>query len=172
MLRLPPRDPSNQTAAVRSLLSGCLPACYLRTWFVLFDTYFRHGWHSLRAIERLHPTPSLPAAAAACAHLVDIADHLVDGLILGLEAQGLHGRLELLGVDRPRPVRVEEVERLPDLLDLFLRQPGPLVRLRRSLRGGSARLANRERGGDRQREGGPLIQYAMEITGIRFEVYS
>lgn len=73
-------------------------------------------------------------------HLVDIADHLVNGLVLGLEAQGLHGRLELLGIDRARPVRVEQVERLPDLLDLLLRQPGPLVGLGRSLRGGSARL--------------------------------
>ena len=74
-------------------------------------------------------------------YLIDVADHLVNRLILGLEAQGLHGSLELLGVNGSRSVRVEQVKRLSNLFDLLLRQPGTFVRLRYSLRGSSAGLA-------------------------------
>ena len=48
-------------------------------------------------------------------------------------AERLHGRLELLGVDRAGAIRVEEVEGLADLLDLLLGEAGALVGLRGTL---------------------------------------
>ena len=48
--------------------------------------------------------------------LVDVGDHLLDLLLLRLEAERAHRHLQLLGVDGARAVRVEEVERLADLL--------------------------------------------------------
>mmetsp|Transcript_14116 Transcript_14116/g.27867 ORF Transcript_14116/g.27867 Transcript_14116/m.27867 type:complete len:205 (-) Transcript_14116:16-630(-) len=59
---------------------------------------------------------------------VDVRNHLLDLLLLGLEAEGAHGNLELLGIDGTRPVSVEEVEGLADLLLLLLSQ-GELVSL-------------------------------------------
>ena len=57
---------------------------------------------------------------------VDVGDHLLELLLLHLEAEGAHRRLELAVVDRTRVVRVEEVERLADLLDLLLGETGLL----------------------------------------------
>jgi hypothetical protein len=65
--------------------------------------------------------------------LVDVRDHLEDGLVLGLKAQALHSCLELLGVNRARAVGIEQVERLADLLDLLLAQTRTLDLLRRPL---------------------------------------
>lgn len=59
--------------------------------------------------------------------LVQVGDHLVDGLVLGLEAQALHGRAELLGVDGAGTVSVEKVEGFLDLLNLVLGEAGPQV---------------------------------------------
>ena len=59
---------------------------------------------------------------------VNVGDHLLELLLLDLEAEGAHGGLELTVVDRAGVVRVEEVERLADLLDLLLRETG-LLRL-------------------------------------------
>ena len=72
--------------------------------------------------------------------LVNVPDHLVNGLVLGLETQTLHGSLELLGVDGPTSVGIEEVEGLPDLLDLLLGEAGPLVGRGRLTGGGTTRL--------------------------------
>ena len=68
---------------------------------------------------------------------VDVGDHLLELLLLHLEAERAHRRLELAVVDRARVVGVEEVERLADLLDLLLRETGLLL-LRAS--GGAAHL--------------------------------
>ena len=57
---------------------------------------------------------------------VNVGDHLAKLLLLDLEAEGAHGRLELAVVDGAGVVRVEEVERLADLLDLLLRESGLL----------------------------------------------
>ena len=64
---------------------------------------------------------------------VNVGDHLLELLLLDLEAEGAHGGLELAVVDGARVVSVEQVERLADLLDLLLRETGLLL-----LRGGGA----------------------------------
>mmetsp|Transcript_7072 Transcript_7072/g.7940 ORF Transcript_7072/g.7940 Transcript_7072/m.7940 type:complete len:210 (+) Transcript_7072:77-706(+) len=51
---------------------------------------------------------------------VDVGDHLLDLLPLGLEAKSAHGNLQFLGIDVSRPVSVEQVESLLDLLLLLL----------------------------------------------------
>lgn len=58
--------------------------------------------------------------------VLEFGDHLVDGGVLVLEAQGLHGGAEFLGVDLAGAVGVEEVEGLPDLFDLVLGEAGSL----------------------------------------------
>merc|ERR1719321_220667 len=52
--------------------------------------------------------------------IIDVRDHLLDLLLLGLEAQGAHRYLQLLRVNGAGPIRVEEVEGLLDLLLLLL----------------------------------------------------
>ena len=89
---------------------------------------------------RRHHVEELLEVDGAVVVLVDVADHLVDGLVLGLEAERLHRRLELLGVDRAGAIRVEKVEGLADLLDLLLGEAGPLVGLGRLTGGGTTRL--------------------------------
>ena len=56
--------------------------------------------------------------------LVEVGDHLEDRLVLGFEAQGLHGCTELLGVNVSGAVRVEEIEGFFDLLDLIFGESG------------------------------------------------
>ena len=51
---------------------------------------------------------------------VQVSDHLENSGVLGFEAEGLHGCLQLLRVDETGAVSVEEVEGLSDLLDLVL----------------------------------------------------
>merc|ERR1712085_192471 len=52
--------------------------------------------------------------------VVHVRDHLLDLLLLWLEAESAHRDLQLLGVDLAGAVRVEQVERLLDLLLLLL----------------------------------------------------
>mmetsp|Transcript_63798 Transcript_63798/g.129579 ORF Transcript_63798/g.129579 Transcript_63798/m.129579 type:complete len:220 (+) Transcript_63798:657-1316(+) len=54
--------------------------------------------------------------------LVDVADHLLDLLLLGLEAKGTHCNLQLLGVDGAGAISIEQVKSLTDLLLLLLCQ--------------------------------------------------
>mmetsp|Transcript_98653 Transcript_98653/g.255041 ORF Transcript_98653/g.255041 Transcript_98653/m.255041 type:complete len:247 (+) Transcript_98653:90-830(+) len=67
-----------------------------------------------------HHLQELLVADGAAAIIIDIRDHLLDLLLLGLEAQGAHGDLQLLGVDLAGAIRVEQVERLLDLLLLLV----------------------------------------------------
>jgi hypothetical protein len=60
-------------------------------------------------------------------------------LVFGLEAERLHRGLELLGVNRARTIRVEQVERFANLFDFLLREAWPLVGLGGALAG---RLSN------------------------------
>jgi hypothetical protein len=55
---------------------------------------------------------------------VDVSNHFVDLLLLGLETESTHRDLELLGINGARTVSVKEVEGLLDLLqsDVPLRQ--------------------------------------------------
>jgi hypothetical protein len=57
---------------------------------------------------------------------IDVRDHLPQLLLLDLEAKGTHGGLELAVVDGAGVISVEQVERLADLLDLLLGEPGLL----------------------------------------------
>ena len=53
---------------------------------------------------------------------VSIGNHFSDFLFLRLEAQSPHGNLELLGIDGPTAVSVEQVKGLLDFLFLLLSQ--------------------------------------------------
>merc|ERR1719428_1707607 len=75
---------------------------------VAVQDLLRHHRHELRELDR------------ARAVVVDVLDHLLDLLLLRLEAKSAHRNLELLRVDRAGPIRVEEVEGLLDLLLLLL----------------------------------------------------
>jgi hypothetical protein len=59
-----------------------------------------HHLQELREVDRTGPV------------LVDVADHLLDLFLLGLEPQGAHRHLQLLGVNRTRPICIEQIERL------------------------------------------------------------
>jgi hypothetical protein len=59
--------------------------------------------------------------------LVDVGDHLLDLLTLGLKTEGAHGDLEFLLVDVAGTVSVEEVESLLDLLLLFFGELSALL---------------------------------------------
>merc|ERR1711988_694711 len=52
--------------------------------------------------------------------VVDVGDHLFELLVLDLEAKGTHGGLELTDVDLAGGIRVEEGERLADLVELLV----------------------------------------------------
>jgi hypothetical protein len=52
-------------------------------------TYHLGGHHAQELLE----------VDGARAVLVNVGDHLLDLLLLGLEAQGTHGHLQLLGID-------------------------------------------------------------------------
>merc|ERR1719272_2783753 len=69
-----------------------------------------------------HHFQELLVANGATSIVVDIGDHLLDLLLLGLKAKCTHGDLQLLGVDLSRAIGVEEVEGLLDLLLLLLGQ--------------------------------------------------
>ena len=59
---------------------------------------------------------------------VNVGDHLLELLLLDLEAEGAHGGLELAVVNVAGVISIEEVEGLADLLDLLLGESG-LLRL-------------------------------------------
>lgn len=69
---------------------------------------------------------------------IQVSDHLVDRLVLGLKAQWGHGSLQFLGVDSTatflstifKPVSVKQVERLFDLKDLVFGKSRALELLR------------------------------------------
>merc|ERR1712195_329062 len=56
-------------------------------------------------------TPPCPAPSV---------DHATDLVLLGVEAEGAHGNLQLLGVDGAGAIGIEQVECLTDLLDLVV----------------------------------------------------
>ena len=59
-----------------------------------------------------HHVEELGEVDLARAVAVDVADHLLQLLLLGLEAQRAHGHLQLLRVDLLTAVRVEQIKRL------------------------------------------------------------
>merc|ERR1712010_326991 len=67
-----------------------------------------------------HHLKELGELDGAVAVVVDIGDHLLELLVLDLEAKSAHGGLELTHVDGARLVTVEEVESLTDLVHLLL----------------------------------------------------
>jgi hypothetical protein len=58
--------------------------------------------------------------------LIDVGDHLLDFLTLGLESKGAHGNLEFFLVDIAGTISVEEVKGLLDFLLLFFGKLGSL----------------------------------------------
>merc|ERR1719453_247778 len=56
----------------------------------------------------------------AGAVLVDVVDHATDLILLGVEAEGAHGNLQLLGINGAGAIGIEQVECLTDLLDLVV----------------------------------------------------
>merc|ERR1719504_338976 len=68
----------------------------------------RHHRHELRKFDGPRPI------------IVDVLDHLLDLLLLRLEAESAHGDLELLRVDGAGTVSVEQVKGFLDLLLLLL----------------------------------------------------
>merc|ERR1719231_266453 len=77
---------------------------------VTVENLLRHHGHKLRELDGARPI------------IVDILDHLLDLLFLGLEAESTHCDLELLRVDGAGTVSVEQVEGFLDLLLLLLRE--------------------------------------------------
>ncbi len=63
------------------------------------------------------------------AKTLELCDHVEDGGVLALEAEALHGRLQLPWVDLPRCFSVKQVEGFPQLLDLVLSQSWTLYLL-------------------------------------------
>jgi len=57
---------------------------------------------------------------------VELSNELEDGGVLGVESKGLHGGLELFGVNSASAVGVEQIEGLSDLIDFVLAQSGSL----------------------------------------------
>jgi len=84
--------------------------------------------------------------------LVDVSNHLVNSLVLGLEPEALHGGFELLWVNGSTSVGIKEVESLPDLLNLLLGETGTLVGLRGLTGRGTTGLKRRERKIEKKRE--------------------
>merc|ERR1719271_172192 len=72
------------------------------------EDLLRHHRHELRKLDGPRPI------------IVDVLDHLLDLLLLRLEAESAHGDLELLRVDGAGTVSVEQVKGFLDLLLLLL----------------------------------------------------
>merc|ERR1711935_240491 len=66
-----------------------------------------------------HHAKELGELDGAVAVVVDIGDHLLELLVLDLEAKGTHGGLELTDVDHARGIGVEKGECLTDLIKLL-----------------------------------------------------
>merc|ERR1712196_135635 len=67
-----------------------------------------------------HHGEELSKLDGAVAVVVDIGNHLLELLVLDLEAEGAHGSLELTHIDGARGIGVEEGESLTDLIKLLL----------------------------------------------------
>merc|ERR1712046_403589 len=67
-----------------------------------------------------HHLEKLGELDGAVSVVVDVGDHLLELLVLNLEAEGTHGGLELADVDGAGLVTVEEVEGLTDLVHLLI----------------------------------------------------
>merc|ERR1719198_1512920 len=67
-----------------------------------------------------HHLEELAELDGAVAVVVDVGDHLLELLVLDLEAKGTHGGLELAHVDHAGGIRVEEGESLADLVELLV----------------------------------------------------
>ena len=58
---------------------------------------------------------------------VEVCDHLIDSLVLGLEAERLHSGSQLARVNRPTTIRVEQVKGFFDFLDFIFCETGTEV---------------------------------------------
>merc|ERR1712007_277760 len=67
-----------------------------------------------------HHLEELAELDGAVAVAIDVSDHLLQLLVLDLEAKGTHGGLQLTDVDHAGGISVEEGERLADLVELLL----------------------------------------------------
>merc|ERR1719311_504185 len=67
-----------------------------------------------------HHLEELAELDGAVAVVVDVGDHLLELLVLNLEAKGTHGGLELTDVDHAGGISIEEGEGLADLVELLL----------------------------------------------------
>merc|ERR1712076_133939 len=67
-----------------------------------------------------HHLEELGELDGAVAVVVNVGDHLLQLLVLDLEAKGTHGGLELTDVDHAGGISIEEGERLADLVELLL----------------------------------------------------
>ena len=74
-----------------------------------------------------HHLKELGELDGAVAIVVDVGDHLLELLVLDLEAKGTHGGLELTHVNGARLVIVEQVESLTDLVELLLGESSLLL---------------------------------------------
>mmetsp|Transcript_24218 Transcript_24218/g.52919 ORF Transcript_24218/g.52919 Transcript_24218/m.52919 type:complete len:255 (-) Transcript_24218:30-794(-) len=69
---------------------------------------------------RCHHLQELLEVNGAGAVLVNVCNHLLDLLFLGLKAQCSHGNLQLLGIDGAASICIEQVKGLTNLLLLLL----------------------------------------------------
>eukprot|EP00401_Gymnodinium_catenatum_P044772 CAMPEP_0117538088 /NCGR_PEP_ID=MMETSP0784-20121206/42301_1 /TAXON_ID=39447 /ORGANISM="" /LENGTH=210 /DNA_ID=CAMNT_0005334697 /DNA_START=311 /DNA_END=940 /DNA_ORIENTATION=- len=74
-----------------------------------------------------HQIQELLEIQGRIAVLVQLREHLEDRVVFALIAERLHRSLELLEINLPRLIGIEEVKGLFDLLDLVLLQAGPLI---------------------------------------------
>merc|ERR1712031_23489 len=84
----------------------------LNTFYVLAGVLLAHlAGHHLEEFAELD---------GAVAVVVDIGDHLLELLVLDLEAESAHSSLELADIDHAGCISIEEAECLADLLHLLL----------------------------------------------------
>merc|ERR1711977_438888 len=67
-----------------------------------------------------HHLEELDELDGAVAVVVDVSDHLLELLVLDLEAEGTHAGLELTNVDHAGGIGIEEGKRLADLVELVI----------------------------------------------------
>merc|ERR1711918_254010 len=67
-----------------------------------------------------HHLEELDELDGAVTVVVDVGDHLLELLVLDLEAEGAHGGLKLADIDHAGGIGVEEGERLADLIELLV----------------------------------------------------
>merc|ERR1719183_2668062 len=74
-----------------------------------------------------HHLEELVELDGAVAIVVNVGDHLLELLVLDLEAESAHSSLELADIDGTRCIVVEEAECLADLLHLLVGESSPLL---------------------------------------------